>query len=197
MPISQLVVGGNSCGACAASYALEELANHILSQTDIEDLWKAIQFNSDPSKKGQVMVTIGPFKAYWEHTDPTRLNAELNNGKNVGNKLKSTPYRDKKSPLQGIDKLLSDSKAIQAGEGMDLIKADSKLRAIGIYVTSAGLHYILTKYEKGSFLIQDSNGAKPAYENAGNIQAGIPFTANLNSGTETYTYLGACLVVSK
>jgi hypothetical protein len=192
MTISQQTIGGNSCGACAVSYLVQEIKNYVLGMAEVKTLYSNAQFSN---AKGHVEI-VPRSGVYYDYIDPTKLH------KQVVNKYKfnCTSYRTKTSLLSGLDQLLTDPSVVTTGDGLSLIKNGSK-RAIGIYDNGAGLHYILTKFENGRFWIKDSNAKFPQYEAAPFFMIeNSCFIADLNiSGmrpvSKTYKYLGACLLV--
>lgn len=195
MAVSQQTVGGDSCGACAASYVLQEFLNQVLTINDIRTLWNAVQF--DNSRGHTTMVSLGPLTVYWDHTDPTKLCEQLTN-----RGLHSVPYRSSSSPLSynnnAIDAYLHKAASIKNGtEGMGLLSGGNR-RAIGIYTANGGLHYVLTKFTINKYWIRDSNARFPSYvEGPLVMSAGTTFQASVDNLNVTYRYLGACLVIYK
>lgn len=195
MAVSQQTVGGDSCGACAASYALQELLNQVLTINEIRTLWNDVKF--DNTLGHTAMATLGPLTVYWDHTDPTKLSGQLGN-----RGLYAVPYRSANSSLSAgnnaIDAYLHDAASIQDGtEGMGLLAAGEK-RAIGIYTANGGLHYVLTKFTINKYWIRDSNAKFPSYVAGPSVlSTGTIFQAPVDRTNVTYCYLGACLVVYK
>ena len=197
MAISQLTVGGESCGACAASYVLEELAGKHLNLVAIKKLWYSVQFapTKPPNK------SFHPAAPYVlnSHTDPTKLVLAL---RKEG--LNAHAHMQPHSPLAGLMALLHDASVVKKQEGLRLLIGMSKWRAIGIYFTT-GLHYVLTKHDGGHYQIMDSNGKIPAYIKPDKDSAlpGLPpknlaeISANVDGIKTNYKYQGACLIVWK
>lgn len=175
-------VQGESCGACAASYVVEELLGGIFTKEQVEDLWRRVQFGS-PVKPG----VIGA-----EHSDPTKLL-----------KVLERDYPDLKlagcmagdSPLRALTQYVAYPSVVQICEPMEKLIANPTWRLIGIYVTD-GLHYVATRYKNGHFYLKDSNGLVPTYVAGPDvIRISVPFSAPLEGGRECYTYQGAGILV--
>lgn len=189
MPISQQVVGGNSCGACAASYALEELQGATFTAQGVRNLWNSVQFGPLPWYTR--MAGIQP-----THSDPTKLSARLNL-----RRMFARPFLDTRSELYRYRWFipLFQPDAIYHREGMREIRAgDQSQRAIGIYRTSGGLHYVLTKYDQGTYWIKDSNAWEPTYvQGPPALSSGTLFGRQVNGHTVQYQYLGASIVLTR
>jgi hypothetical protein len=190
MSVSQKTVGGNSCGACAASYAVQEFLNKVLTASEIRSLWDDVKFDATLGS-GEILKGSG---IQYDHTDPTKLGKKLTK---YG--LRVTLYRSKNSALNGTDAILADSASLKNDqEGMNAI-LDGNRRAIGIYkVATVGLHYILTKFADNKYWIKDSNAKFPEYVQGPTLMSGkTPFSADVDGVGFSYQYLGACIVVGK
>jgi hypothetical protein len=190
MPISQRDVGGNSCGACAASYALEEIRNVSFTREKIGALWRNVQFGPLPFYTG--WLGIQP-----DHTDPTKLSVKLNYLR-----LFATPYLAKQSMLYRLSWFipLFQPNSIYHREGMTRLAAmgGQYQRAIGIYLANGGLHYVLTKYDQDAYWIMDSNAWNPTYvKGPTSLSNNTQFTRSVNGQDVNYQYLGACIVVTR
>lgn len=175
-------VQGQSCGACAASYVLEELLQRTFTKEDVENLWKRIQFGTPPEP--------GFIEA--DHTDPTKL---LNTLRRDYPELNVAGYLTADSPLAHLTSILADPSVVQDGDAMEYLIANPTWRVIGIYKTD-GLHYVATKYEKGLYHLKDSNASVPTYVAAPDVmRINEPFSAALDEGTVSYAYLGAGVLV--
>ena len=175
-------VQGQSCGACAASYVLEELLHLTFTKEDVENLWKRVQFGTAPEP--------GFIEA--DHTDPTKL---LNALRRAYPELNVAGYMAAGCPLARYTSILADPSVVQDGDPMEYLIANPTWRVIGIYKTD-GLHYVVTMYGKGRYHLRDSNASVPKYVPAPEVmRTNVPFSAPLDGGTESYTYLGAGILV--
>lgn len=198
MPISQQVVGGNSCGACAASYVLWERnhQNDVLTRDKISDLYEAVKF--DRARGREPLVSVSGVTIQCDHTDPIKLTKELRERY----ELSADAYLNSGSGLCSpqILSVLSKEIKIIYEEGMDQIVSGDRL-AIGIYYVPqyGGLHYILTKYEGSRYSIMDSNAVRPIFvPYSPSLSAPWTtdvFTSDGKSTKVTYQYLGGCIVV--
>lgn len=184
MPISQKVVGGNSCGACAISYVLEQRARKSFTVEKIRSLWDSIKFKERAS--GPVLP---------DYTDPTLLTLELQK-----NGLAATPYIVHTSPLRGLIGLVFKSDIIdkKGEEGMNLLSCGRAPYAIGIYHAYGGYHYILTKFSEDSYWIMDSNAEHPNYTKITDFSTSTnaSFHKSVDGQDVEYVYLGGCIVIS-
>ena len=206
MYYSQNTVGGNSCGACASSYALQELLGLYYNLAAIRGLYQDAMFDNT--------AAAGTF---WygilqnDHIDPTKLAEELEE-----DRMTVELYVSPASPLQPLihatkpdgTPVLHDPTRVNVGEGMSLLTLQN--RAIGIYnCIGVGLHYILTKYDGTGYQIMDSNDLKPHYQVVvknqprpqqrftGPLSANQTIMASVNGRDYGYIYLGACVLVSR
>lgn len=193
MSVSQQTVGGESCGACASSYVIQEFLNQVLSINEIKALWEKVKFDS--LKGNSLIAKIDGLSLYWDHTDPTKLLEKLRSDYNLTVKAYRSSISDLNSP--NVDSLLENSNAIIEGDGMGQL-GNSNRRAIGIFLANGGLHYILTKYSINKFWIKDSNSKFPEYKEGPLLLAnGTKFQGSVDNVPVIYKYLGACLVVYK
>jgi hypothetical protein len=179
--VSQQIVGGNSCGACAASYALNDLGKKgAPDKGDITALWNKVQFGAD----------VGPVKK--DYSDPAKLADQL------GNDLKVELCLTAGSSLESLVPFLKGKTKVGSTDGMQKLKDGGK-RAIGIFATPKGeFHYMLTKYHGSKTMIVDSNDPKPDYVEIipGLLTMKATFAHKWSDGTtHQYTYLGGCIVV--
>ena len=130
-------VPGQSCGACAASYVLEELLGLTFRKEDVDALWKTVQFGTAPEP--------GFIEA--DHTDPTRLLKML--GRDYSS-LKLIGCMVADSPLKRYTQRLAYPSVVQICDPPQKLIADPTWRLIGIYMTE-GLHYVATKFQDGFF----------------------------------------------
>jgi len=197
MPISQVTVGGNCCGACAASYLLEDFLKWVFSNGRIEDMWAQIAFDAGPAnanlRSGANHPVLGPYGIHNEDTDPTKLTVLLTA---MCPNISAKAYLHPNSPLVPVvPKLFDQSQIVQPHrDGMGLLAGMGNWRGIGIYRNKAGLHYMATRWAGGYYQVMDSNRNVPVYTNALRVMS---LNANWNDPTlaETYTYLGAVILV--
>lgn len=197
--ISQATVGGNCCGACAASYVLEDLLGKVFSVSDIMKLWAKIAFDPGSGnvnlKSGNVLAPLSSTKnIHKEDTDPTKLTKELE----ASYPVKAKAYMHPKSALKGVVPLLSDAKKIVKKDGIGLLAGMEKWRGIGIYTNNGGLHYMATKWEGGHYKVKDSNRLPPVYTNAlKTMDINDTWSDSTMTIAENYKYWGAIILVYK
>jgi len=195
MPISQVTVGGNCCGACAASYVLEDLLNWVFSVGRIEDMWAQIAFDAGNANANLRSDTDHPLlpNIKNEDTDPTKLTVLLTA---MYPNISAKAYLHPNSPLAPlVPNLFDPNQIVQPHrDGMGLLAGMGNWRGIGIYQNNAGLHYMATRWAGGYYQVMDSNRNPPVYTNALRV---MTHNATWNDPTlaENYTYLGAVILV--
>lgn len=173
--------GGNSCGACSASYVLEDFGKKTFNNwNDVQTIWDNIKLAKNP------ILPDG-------YSDPTRIAEYLSN--TCG--LPVECCIESKSSLNGLlgKGLLKDEKNIQKKDGIIEIKKDVKKIAIAIYAGPSvpkapfpPLHYMATKFDGTGIKLIDSNDNDK--DRTWKDASSFPIAG-------TYTYTGACIVVTK
>jgi hypothetical protein len=209
--ISQKTVGGNSCGACATSYVLEDLLNFIYTKGDIEKIWEKVAFESGVGNANLTASISGTTVPHSNstaaslgleavHTDPTKL---VNYLTSISKALKVQAYLKKGSDLDsaGLSAFCEDSSKIDDGDG--LAKLQDGWWAITIVNNGAGFHYVpIKKTGVNSYSMMDSNeDPTPSLHkiSTGGFPGVTTFQAT-GLGTWApggYKYLGGAVVVHK
>jgi len=206
MSISQKTVGGNSCGACATSYVLEDLLQFIYTKEDIEKIWEKVAFepgNNNANLNKSISGTTVPHSDGTAaglgleavHTDPTKLVDYLTS---ISKALNVKAYLKSGSPLAGLSAFCEDGSIIDTGDG--LAKLQPGWWAITIVNNGAGFHYVpIKKTGVNSFSMMDSNeDPTPSLHKI--PTAGFPGVTNFKATGLTsfnYIYLGGAVVIHK